>query len=396
MTNLCESSPSPSHASDFEGVSFLLPWISEQATEGVRLGVTGDFVVNQNLEERILTEDHRPFEAIRPWAESLDLLIMTLDATFPGDDPKSSEPRVVTGPATLRQLPRAGITLMNLGNNHAFDMGVSGFQQLRDELRNQGVSWVGAGENREEAEKPWVRNIDGIEIAIHSAVHSGSHPRQPLSCGGQVASLESESWWESIRHSITEGYTTIALLHGGIQDCQYPSVFAIEISRKLVALGVSAVIWSHAHVVQGGERLGKSLIAYGLGNTFYPRILGNPEDQNSNPRYDWGLLLDLTVAQNSINAGKGLMVHRRGLQLSIGDDSTLLRQQELRRLSRLLNSRFYPLIFRGIRIWEDVILHTWRYFRRDNVWRQIRRIDYARIRGLIKSLRNARSDPEDV
>lgn len=388
---------SPTGAASVEAVggSFTPPWLSFQEG-GLRIGITGDFVVNEGLEEVLKSHSLDPFEAIRPWAERLALLVMTLDATFPGEDPKPWRPRIVTGPATLSALPRAECTVANLANNHVFDMGLSGFHALCHELQEQGISWIGAGENQCEAESPWQKEVSGSPVAVFSAVHPGCHPRAPLSSGAQVASVHSESWWENIRASVASGYTTVILLHGGVQGCRFPSVEAMTISRKLAETGVATVVWSHAHAVQGGERWAGVPIAYGLGNTYYPNLGASPEEPNQDPEYDRGLLLEFSLTDKGISGGSALAVHRTGLVLTPDSrpENVLRREQET--LSTPLLSRFYPVRFRLIRFWEDIVRRTWRYFRRDGFCLQIRRINVARLRRFIKCIRNIRADAGDV
>lgn len=374
---------------------FTPPWLPPQES-GPRIGITGDFVVNEGLEKALSGNALDPFEAIRPWAERLALLVMTLDATFPGEDPKPWRPRIVTGPTTLSALPRAERTVVNLANNHVFDMGLSGFHALCHELQKQGIHWVGAGESPREAESPWKGQVSGNTIAIFSAVHPGCHPRAPLSSGAQVASLHSESWWNNIRSSIASGYATLVLVHGGIQGCRFPSVEAMTISRKLAETGVATVVWSHAHVVQGGERWSGVPIAYGLGNTYYPNLGANPEEPNWEPEYDRGLLLQLSLTDKGISGGSALAVHRTGLVLTLDSRPERVLRCEQEKLSAPLLSRFYPVRFRLIRFWEDIVRRTWRYFMRDGFCLQIRRINAARLRRLFKCIRNIRADAEDV
>jgi hypothetical protein len=382
---------------NWEKAYFSVPWIPSLPLKGTRIGITGDIVVNENLETLIIKNNFDPFEYLKEWASSLDLLIMTLDATFAGDDPKLWEPRVVTGPDTLGLLPKASVTLINLGNNHAFDMGSNGYIELTRELDRLGISYTGAGKNREEAEQPWRGKVAGLKVAVHSAVHRGTNPRPPLPSGGQVTNLDYDSWWDRVHDSVSAGYATIVLLHGGIQGCQFPSPSAMDISDRLANIGVVLVAWSHAHVVQGGERRSGVPIAYGLGNTYYPPLFGDPAAPNiEDNRYDRGMVLELAISPDKTISGKAMMLRRKGLGLYFDTTRPHHWQKEQERLSRPLRSPFYPLRFRMLRLWEDLILRTWKYLQKDSFWKQIRNIRGSHIRTLFKRLRNVRSDPKDV
>ena len=55
-------------------------------------------------------------------------------------------------PKTLRILKRAGFDVVNLSNNHVYDYGMDGLVDTLKHLKKVGITIVGAGTNRAEAE----------------------------------------------------------------------------------------------------------------------------------------------------------------------------------------------------------------------------------------------------
>ena len=64
--------------------------------------------------------------------------------------------------------------------------------------------------------------------------------------------------------------TVVVFLHWGLELESCPTAVQRSLARKLTAAGADVVAGSHAHVLLGAGRLGRALVAYGLGNfVFY-------------------------------------------------------------------------------------------------------------------------------
>ena len=372
---------------------FALPGFEGHA-QGPRILVAGDIVVSQNGCERLSSESVDVWGDLAHWVAAHDLFIVTLDGTFPGDDPKPTEPRVVNGAPVVDSIPAARQTVVNLANNHAFDMGLAGFHALRAALRARNFEVVGAGVDRQEAERPWIGTIGAAAVRIFAVVHPGCHPRSPLGDGAQVASLDSASWWSAVEATSQQSEFTIVLVHGGVQGCHFPSPEAIRVSRRLASLGVGAVVWSHAHTVQGIENHMGCFIAYGLGNVFFCPLRGDPAEPSFPGDYDEGLLVSFSPAVGSPRP-QGIFVRRTGLRLQAVSPS-VRGANYLEGLSATLSRRAYTWRWRILRISEDVVLGTLRYFTRHNFWTQLYGLRPRHLVLLMKKIGNARTDAKDV
>ena len=56
-------------------------------------------------------------------------------------------------------------TLFTIANNHILDYGRDCLKDTMDNLKKEGISYIGAGANEEEANKPFIKEINGRKYA---------------------------------------------------------------------------------------------------------------------------------------------------------------------------------------------------------------------------------------
>jgi capsule synthesis protein PGA_cap len=354
------------------------------------IGMLGDIVLGANAEASLASLPVRVAPALEAWAAGLDLLVVPFDGTFPGPDPKAWRPLVFAGPRTVDCVPRGKRTLFSLATNHTFDGGSPGFLALQRCLGERGIETVGAGMSKDEAERPWRGRVHGHDVIVCAAVHAGCHPRAPMPDGGQVASLDSETWWQRVAAEAGRG-TLIVLLHGGIQGSHLPSPRAVEISARLTALGAAAVVWTHAHAIQGIASTPSGFVAYGLGNALHLPLDGDIAAAHPDPAYDVGLFLEFQPDTHPIRHAAALLVERHGLHLR-PRAATARDIDWFRRISKRPGRLGYGLQWRWHRLREDVVVPALRVAR-SGAWKRVDVRSTARLFGRIA---NARADAEDV
>jgi poly-gamma-glutamate synthesis protein (capsule biosynthesis protein) len=73
----------------------------------------------------------------------------------------------------------------------------------------------------------------------------------------------------------------VVYLHWGVEYQTCPSGIQSELAGKLARAGASAVVGTHAHVLQGaGWRADGTYVEYGLGNYLWWMSFGNNQDDN--------------------------------------------------------------------------------------------------------------------
>jgi hypothetical protein len=201
---------------------------------------------------------------------SADLAAVNYEGTFaPGGPSKCGGPdrdncfAFQAPPANAGTLARAGVDIVNLANNHAFDFGPAGYRGTRAALRRAGVRATGApGQIR-------VLRAGGVTIAL---VGFSSYPwSAPLNDLGRVARL--------VRAAARRADLVVALFHGGAEGSDkmrvpYRREFAFGedrghlrvFARRAIDAGADAVLGSGPHVLRGMQLYRGRLIAYSLGN----------------------------------------------------------------------------------------------------------------------------------
>ena len=165
--------------------------------------------------------------------------------------------------ANAGTLRRAGVDLVNLANNHAFDFGATGYASTRAALGRHDVRATGApGEVR-------VLRAGGRRIAfVGFAPYAWSAPINDLDAVGDL-----------VRRADRSADLVVVLFHGGAEGgdklhVPYGHEFAFgedrgdvrRFAHRAIDAGADLVLGSGPHVLRGMERYRNRLVAYSLGN----------------------------------------------------------------------------------------------------------------------------------
>jgi poly-gamma-glutamate synthesis protein (capsule biosynthesis protein) len=184
-----------------------------------------------------------------------------------------------TSPTTTAEvLYKQNIKLVNIGNNHIGDFGLSGITSTRDYLENAGVSYFGG-------------------LADNSNIHSQVIDNQNLvfinynQFGGDsyenVARLISQ---EKLKNSIV-----IVYAHWGEEYVQ-PTETVRSIAKFFSESGADLVMGSHPHVIQEKEIIGNTIVYYSLGNFIFDQYWMEPVRK--------GLVVAVEIDNGKITTGE--------------------------------------------------------------------------------------------
>ena len=96
-----------------------------------------------------------------------------------------------------------------------------------------------------------------------------------------VANAYDDRLLRAVRAARSAGFVVVVYLHWGIEYQTCPSGDQTTLAARLADAGATAVIGTHAHVLQGaGWRSDGTYVAYGLGNYLWWRTFGNNQDDN--------------------------------------------------------------------------------------------------------------------
>jgi poly-gamma-glutamate synthesis protein (capsule biosynthesis protein) len=172
-----------------------------------------------------------------------------------------------------------------MANNHGADYGTPG---LRDSLAAIDASHfpvVGIGRDAAAAYAPYTTTLNGVRVAVIAADQVEDETTLRLFSAGPhspgVANAFSDRLLASVRRARAAGYVVVVYLHWGVEYTTCPSGQQSTLAGELARAGATAVVGTHAHVLQGaGWRPDGTYVAYGLGNYLWWMSFGNNQDDN--------------------------------------------------------------------------------------------------------------------
>lgn len=242
----------------------------------VTLAFGGDIHFESPILEKLAASPGSVLGPIAPVLRRADLAVVNLETAVTGrGDPAPKTYTFRSPPSAFAALAAGGVDVANVANNHGMDFGLTGLRDTFAAATRARFPLIGAGWNAEQAYAPYRRTIRGQRIAVIGATQVlDDHLIEEWSAGAGKAGLASakdqSQLLEAVRAARTTSDTVVVYLHWGQELVTCPTGAQRSLARKLVAAGADVVVGSHAHVLLGAGRLGKALVAYGLGNfVFY-------------------------------------------------------------------------------------------------------------------------------
>lgn len=279
----------------------------------VNLLFGGDFCPRNHYEEKLLRDEPIFSEPIMHEFSNKDWLTVNLETPLWNCDGGNSglkcDPKVAT---KLRNL---NIDMVSFANNHALDRGDNGMRQTLRLLKDNGIVYGGAGENRQEASKLNIIEQNGLKIGIWCIAEKEYNIAPPESYG--TAYFLPEANVLTIAEYRSQVDFLIVFVHAGHEFMMTPSPRIRDAYRTFVNAGADLVIGHHPHVVQGWECYNGKWIFYSLGNLVFDSPYVSGYDNT-----DWGYLVRAKVGCHKINALEVIVYNLRIPEYVIGEFST--------------------------------------------------------------------------
>ena len=177
-------------------------------------------------------------------------------------------------PYTAEWLQEIGVDLVALANNHIFDYGEEGFLDTLDTLSENGMPYIGAGYDLEDAVRPAYYEADGMIIAILNATEIERYENPDTrgaseDAGGVFRCLDSTLLCEKVREAKEKADYVIVMIHWGTEKMETPDELQIQHAIDLEEAGCDLIIGGHPHVLQTISWYEDMPIVYSLGNYFF-------------------------------------------------------------------------------------------------------------------------------
>jgi poly-gamma-glutamate synthesis protein (capsule biosynthesis protein) len=244
--------------------------------QAVTFAFGGDIHFEGLIRTKLLADPSTVLSPIAPVLSAADLAVVNLETAITEGGQAVPKEYNFRAPATaLDALRAAGVDVANAANNHGLDYGPQGLADTLAARAEKQFPVVGIGANATEAYAPYRAEVKGQRIAIFGAtdVLDGEYIAAWTATdaqGGLASSKDLPRLVAAVQAVRPEVDTVVVFLHWGVerQGCATPR--QQEVAQALVDAGADIVVGSHAHVLEGGGRLGTSFVGYGLGNfVFY-------------------------------------------------------------------------------------------------------------------------------
>lgn len=214
----------------------------------------------------------------------------------------SGYPMFNTPESYLDALQGAGYGFLTLANNHMLDRYFDGMKNTVDNVEAQGFDYCGAYRTQEERDAAKVIDIRGIRFGFLSYTQGTNGMEDYCDAAamqfGVPYLFESDFAADIAKLRQAGAEVVIVFPHWGEEYNRQPDATEQTYARKLVEAGADIILASHPHVLQktetltvtDGERTRSAFVAYSLGN-----FVATQEK----PYTDTGIILDLTVQEQS-------------------------------------------------------------------------------------------------
>jgi len=179
---------------------------------------------------------------------------------------------VFSDASILDALRSVNVKVAALGNNHVDDVrgGLAATQVL---LEKHGIQGIGAGKNLVEAQRPAFLAAEGYELVLLSAgweaIQCAAATKRraginPLRYAGLLRAID---YWRRVMPNAL----VIPILHWNYEMEAYPQPADRSFAYAAIDAGANAVIGHHPHRVGSIEIYKGAVIAYSLGNWWFPQ-----------------------------------------------------------------------------------------------------------------------------
>ncbi len=235
----------------------------------ITLGFVGDVHMVGSMPER------DPLGAVTRMLSRPDLTFANLETVVGtvaevGPPPIAKQFLFRSPPESLELLAAAGIDVVGMANNHAWDHGGRGAAATRAHVDASPLVGAGVGPDPATAYAPAYLEVGGRVVGIVSVT------RVPCDWSTDQAAERPEVAWACDRFAVPTAWTiatavdgsdvTVVLLHGGTEMTDCPDDRLREVIDVWVSLGVDVVAISHPHVLQGVEIVDGAAVLWSTGN----------------------------------------------------------------------------------------------------------------------------------
>jgi poly-gamma-glutamate capsule biosynthesis protein CapA/YwtB (metallophosphatase superfamily) len=233
----------------------------------------GDIMLSRNVADKIVKSGDPlyPFRKMASILNEVDFSFANLESPFSGKDTFNPSPSLVFNAPrnAVEGLNKYKFKILNLANNHALDQGIGGIRYTREYLLQNGIEFIGAGENLDQAWEPKVLEVSGTKIGFVGASYASLNDNGKTT-NNYVARIENTTRLkDAIEDLKTRSDFIVVTIHAGTEYKRNPNQSQIDFAYRAVDLGADIVIGAHPHWIQTIEQYNGKYIFYSLGDFIF-------------------------------------------------------------------------------------------------------------------------------
>lgn len=276
----------------------------------MRIRAIGDTVISHEISTEV------PVQLVAGPSGSFDVSIGNLETPLTDQGWPADKYRVIRSPPeSVHEYDRLGIDVWSLATNHALDFGVPGLLQTMSLLSENDLSFVGAGNNLEEAASALQFVADnGDKVAILnfcSTLTAGSvatphrpgvapmrigqsfefdgslmdeQPGTPPRINTWVQEVDAVRAEQAVSKATQNADHVVVAMHWGVSWPYLPpnqgplADYQRPLAHRLIDAGAKVILGTHPHTLHPIEFYGSGVVLYSIGNfLFHP---GNALPEN--------------------------------------------------------------------------------------------------------------------
>lgn len=219
---------------------------------------------------KLLDDPQAAFGPITGVLTAADLALVNLETAVTTGGTAEPKKYHFRAPATAFTAVRAaGVDAVSVGNNHSLDYGPVGLRDTLDHAAAAGVPAFGAGLDAAQAYRPWLVEAGGTRIAVLgiSQVHEleaswNATDQRP----GVAHARDAARSTAAVAAARKQADLVVVFMHWGREGSSCPTAEMKSFARRLADAGADLIVGTHAHLLLGEGWLGRTYVAYGLGN----------------------------------------------------------------------------------------------------------------------------------
>lgn len=166
-------------------------------------------------------------------------------------------------PFYAEYLRKAGLTILNVANNHTFQHGEPAFRDTVRLLEEADIAVVGVRGDRPWHCRPVVLETRAGKVGFLAYCF---RPRQYSSGRPPYAEGDPDRVCEDVNRLRSEVPAVAVSLHWGEEFVMTPSEAEVAAASDIIDAGATLIIGHHPHVLRALQQLGSGAVAYSLGN----------------------------------------------------------------------------------------------------------------------------------